>query len=89
MVVPFGPSLIPARNRYGVFRSCVTCAGTTSNPFDAIREPSTCFRWIRGELEGLDLQMHRNMQLVPYVWWIDRLHAKQDQSKLTRNAVWM
>ena len=43
---------------------------------------------VAGELEGLDLQMHRNMQLVPYVLGgLDQDYTRsQDQSKLTRNA---
>src|SRR4051812_6514077 len=43
---------------------------------------------IAGELEGLDLQLHRNLQLIPYVLGgIDQDYSRaQKQSKLARNA---
>src|SRR5438876_1366565 len=43
---------------------------------------------VAGELEGLDLQMHRSLQLVPYLLGgLDQDYTRsRDQSKLTRNA---
>src|SRR6267142_4414734 len=43
---------------------------------------------VAGELEGLDLQMHRNLQLVPYLLGgLDQDYTRsRDQSKLSRDA---
>ena len=43
---------------------------------------------VAGELEGLDLRMHRNLQLIPYVLGgLDQDYTRRtDQSKLSRNG---
>jgi hypothetical protein len=43
---------------------------------------------VAGELQGLDLRMHRNLQLIPYVLGgFDQDYARsRDQSKISRNA---